>query len=95
MNTGRNDGVLVYKRFGQGPFQLGGETAEYCLPKNYDGPCRVIASSSDLQLAVLPTIDAAIQVACYALMPDGGYGSVYVIPANEDEITHQDFNSWL
>jgi hypothetical protein len=37
------------------------------------------ASGSERVVAVLPSVEEAYRVARYAITPDGGYGSVFVV----------------
>ncbi len=75
------------------PEQIGGDTATSYVREGYVGTCE-IKTENDCSVAILPTLKEAVSVACYAITPDGGYGSVEVHPSTL-AITHSDFMDWL
>lgn len=87
--------VHYYKRFSETSMEIGREVAEYCYPCSHSGPFSVRISANDKLVAILPTLKEAERVAGYAIKPDGGYGSVYVSAAIDQEITHLNFEDWL
>lgn len=77
-----------------GDLQLGGEIATLVIPALYDGPCSVVALSSGKIIASFPKKEEAIIAAGLAIKPDGGFGSVEVICAGNNSVTHETWQDW-
>lgn len=79
----------------EGPMEFGGETVTSFVEAGYVGHCAVKQDSSDqANIAVLSCYGKALCLARYATTPDGGYGSVVVVPTDEP-VTHFDLLNWI
>ncbi|MGX1201159.1 hypothetical protein [Marinobacter sp. MBR-105] len=77
------------------PDEIGGEQAISSLPPGYQGHCAIVMNANGKVIAVLPNAEEAARVARYAIRPEGGYGSVEIIAAPEQSLTHESFQDWF
>lgn len=82
---------------GDDPFSVGGD-AFSSVPEGYEGPCRVTIEGrmgNEFE-AVLPSLQEATAVACYAVnWPDGGFSHAQVDPAPGAAVTHGTLVDWI
>lgn len=83
----------MMKKVAQNPDEIGADCALTDVPAGYSGPCAVVTDANE-SVAVLPSEGEAQRVAAYAVSPNGGYGSVRIVPSNS-AVTHTDFNEWM
>ena len=80
------------------PLEIGGHTVTAMIDTNYAGPCSVQLSGrprpESKALCAFPDFVEAARAARYASTPDGGYGSVVIMPCEASQITHAAFEDW-
>jgi hypothetical protein len=78
------------------PLEIGGHTVTAMIGTNYAGPCSVQETGRPESKAfcAFPDFVEAARAARYASTPDGGYGSVVIMPCESREITHTAFEDW-
>lgn len=78
------------------PLEIGGDTAISDLPEEYKGKVQVVRDGDVDVIAVMPNVESGLSVARYAITPNGGFGSVFVLPAPaEMQVTENNFMEWL
>jgi hypothetical protein len=85
---------LSGKIYKQGDLEVGGEVVQTFIQDGYEGACSVFSFSSDELIACVSSVSEAYKIACYAISPDGGYGSVVVKPCKASKVTHNNFYEW-
>lgn len=79
------------------PWDVGG-VAVSVVPDGYEGPCTVTLESGfdRREHAVLPNVQVAESVACYAVSyPDGGFARAQIDPAPGATVTHATLVDWI
>lgn len=75
------------------PDTFGGEYAAAFFDEDYEGKVCVISLYSIV--AIVPNVKEALMIAAYAITPNGGFGSVDLLPAPDSALTHATFDEWL
>ncbi len=84
-----------FKLLSKNSEEIGGDGAISYVDKSYIGNCEVIvADGSSRSIAILPNLEEAERVACYAITPDGGYSSTEV-HSTKLSVTNKSFNDWF